>query len=266
MEPPLSYAFDNDDPAATDRHSQLPAILDEFTISRLSSLGDLSGRRCLETGAGGGSIAGWLAGAVGPGGRVLATDVNLRHLPPEPPYEVLRHDLETEPVPDGPWDVIHARLVLLHLPGREGVLRRLAEALAPGGALVVEDFASTFRRLVLAAPTPEAADLIELYHTVLVEHVLPAHGNDPAWACRAPAAMLEAGLTDVDTEIHARSWPGGTAGALLVAANIAQARADFLAAGVTDAQLDGMIRLAKDPRLIVRMHFTYSTIGRRPSA
>ena len=266
METPLPYAFDNDDPEAVARHGQLPAILDEFTISRLSSLGDLTGRRCLETGAGGGSIAGWLALAAGPAGRVLATDVNTRHLPPSPPYDVLVHDLEKEPVPDGPWDVIHARLVLVHLPGREAILRGLAAALAPGGALVVEDFASTFRGLVLAAPTPLAAELVDLYHELLVEHVLPAHGNDPTWAGRVPAAMLEAGLTDVDTVVHARSWRGGTAGALLIGANIAQAREDFLAAGMTEAQLDELGRLVSDPRLMVRDHFTYSTIGRRPPA
>ncbi|MEU6253925.1 methyltransferase domain-containing protein [Streptomyces sp. NPDC047043] len=266
METPLTYAFDNDDPAAVDRHSQLPVVLDEFTVSRLTSLGDLTGRRCLEVGAGGGSIAAWLARAAGPTGRVLATDINTRHLPTDAPYEVLQHDLETEPVPDGPWDVIHARLVLLHLPGREAVLRRLAAVLAPGGALVVEDFETTFRKMVLAAPTPEAAELVDLYHTLLVERVLPAHGNDPTWASRAPAAMLEAGLTDVDTAMHARSWPGGTAGALLIGANLAQAREDFLTAGMTEAQLDALVRLVDDPRLIVRSHFTYSTIGRRPPA
>jgi len=128
----------------------------------------------------------------------------------------------------------------------------------------VEDFETTFRKLVLSAPSPRAAELIDLYHTVLVERVLPAHGNDPTWAGRVPAALLEAGLTDVDTAIHARSWPGGTAGALLSGANIARAREDFLAAGVTEAQLDEMTRLVNDPRLVVRGHFTYSTISRRP--
>ncbi|MFD7815392.1 class I SAM-dependent methyltransferase [Streptomyces sp. NPDC059785] len=260
-----SYAFGNDAPEAADRHVQLAALLDEFTISRLSALGDLTGRRCLETGAGGGSVAAWLAEAAGPAGRVLATDVDTQHLPAPAPYEVLRHDLEREPVPDGPWDVIHARLVLMHLPSREAVLRRLAAALAPGGALVVEDFETTFRKLVLAAPTMHAAALVDRYHVLLVERVLAAHGNDPAWAGRVPAAMLEAGLTGIDTVIHARSWPGGTAGALLIGANLAQARAGFLAAGMTRAELDELGRLVHDPRLLVRGHLTYSTIGRAPT-
>lgn len=112
------YAFDNDDTESVDRHQYLATILDEFTCSRLSSVGDLAGRRCLELGAGGGSVARWLAARVGPTGRVLATDLNTRHIPRDQGYEVLQHDVIAEPVPTGPWDLIHARLVLLHLkPG-----------------------------------------------------------------------------------------------------------------------------------------------------
>ena len=277
-----SYAFDNDDPEAADRHGYLAEIFDGLTAQRLSGLGDLTGRRCLEVGAGGGSIARWLARAAGPAGRVLATDINTRYLGPgrsilpgsapgstgqtlgpSTDFEVLRHDLSTEPVPEGPWDVIHARMVLLHLPRRREILHRLAAALAPGGALVVEDFESTFRKSVLAAPTPAAAALVDTYHRVLVEQVLPAHGNDPTWAGQVHATMLAEGLTGLDTVVHARSWPGGTAGALLIGANIAQARADFLAAGMTEAELDELQRLATDPRLVVRSMLTYSTIGRR---
>jgi SAM-dependent methyltransferase len=264
--PPLpSYSFDNDDPEAIDRHNYLPLILDELTTTRLSSVGDLTGRRCLEIGAGGGSIAAWLADQVGPTGRVLATDLNLRHIPPDPGYQVLRHDLVNEPVPEGPWDVIHVRLVLLHIPQRREILGRLAAALAPGGALVVEDFDTTFRKMVLAAPDAETAALVDLYHSTLVERVLPAKGNDPSWASRVHAHMLDEGLVDVHTVIDSRSWPGGTPGALLLAANVAQLRAEFLAAGVTGEQLDRFSRAMSDPGLVVRGSFTYSTIGRRPT-
>ena len=77
--------------------------------------------------------------------------------------------------------------------------------------------------------------------------------------------MLEAGLVDVDTQVSCRSWPGGSAGALLVAANIGQLRDKFLAAGMTDAQLDLLCHIITDPRLVLRGHLTYSTVGRRPA-
>ena len=257
------YAFDNNDAEAADRHRYLAAMFDDVTATRLTSLGELAGKRCLELGAGGGSMAGWLAAR---GARVLATDLNIRHLPTDAPFEVRQHDLQLEHVPEGPWDLIHARLVLLHLPERETVLKRLAEALAPGGALVVEDFETTFRKAVLRAPTPADEAVYEAYHTALIDHVMPGVGNDPAWAGRVHAAMYDAGLTTVDTEIHARSWNGGSPGALLVAANIAQQRASFQRAGMSDLDLDRVVKLMSDPYMVVRGHLLYSTVGYRASA
>jgi SAM-dependent methyltransferase len=259
------YAFDNDDRAATDRHRYLSAMLDEFTFGRLADLGDLTGRRCLELGAGGGSVAAWLATRAGPTGQVTATDINTRHLRPDQGYRVLRHNLVTEPLPDGPWDVIHARLLLIHLPERHEVLSRLAHALAPGGALLIEEFDTAVAAPLLHTDEPELAELFEIYHRLLVERILPAAGNDPTWARRVHTRMLTAGLVDVDTVVHARSWPGGTAGALLVAANLAQVREDLLAAGMTPRQLDRLDRLVRSPGAVVRGHFTYSTCGRRPA-
>jgi len=261
-----SYSFDNDDPEVVGRFRFLAGMLDEGTIQRLSGLGDLTGSRCLEVGAGGGSIARWMADQVGPAGRVLATDLNPRHIAAYPGYMVLAHDLVRDPLPEGPWDVIHARLVLMHIPERREILRRLASALAPGGALVVEDFHSALTNLVLAAPDPESGALFTAFQSTMVEQVLRANGTDPSWATQIHAAMLDAGLVDVDTLISARSWPGGTPGALLNGANIQQIRGELVAKGFTDAQLDSLHRLIADPRLVLRGNLLYSTVGRRPKA
>ncbi|WP_433047897.1 class I SAM-dependent methyltransferase [Dactylosporangium sp. CS-033363] len=259
---PSRYSFDNDDPESVGRHSHLSDILDPHTFARLGALGDLTGKRCLEVGAGGGSVARRLAELAGPGGDVLATDLNVRHLPTGAGFRVLRHDLVSEPVPDGPWDVIHARMVLLHIPQREEVVARLVAALAPGGALVIEDWATEFGRLCLAAPDEAMAALIEEYRDTLVNRVLPARGNDPTWAARVHATMLAHGLTDVDTEVNAASWPGGSPGAVLLAVNVAQLRDDFIAAGFTEEKIQRLYSAVRDPRLVVRSHFMYSTIGR----
>jgi ubiquinone/menaquinone biosynthesis C-methylase UbiE len=259
------YSFDNDDPESVGRHNYLSDMLDDATFERLAGLGPLTGRRCLEVGAGGGSVARWLAEQAGPTGRVLATDLNTRHLPTDAGYSVLRHDLVAEPVPDGPWDLIHARLVLLHIPQRVEILRRLAASLAPGGALLLEEWATSFPDLCLTAPDRETAELIDHYQDVLVNHVLPAKGNEPTWARRVHATMLAEGLVDVDTVIQARSWRGGSPGALLIAVNVAQLREEFIAAGFTEDHIARLDRAVADPRLVVRSHFTYSTVGRRPA-
>ena len=40
---------------------------------------------------------------------------------------------------DNAFDFVHTRLVLLHIPAREAVLRRLVAALRPGGVLLLEE-------------------------------------------------------------------------------------------------------------------------------
>ena len=259
------YAFDNDDPVAAERLDLLSAVLDGFTMARLSSLGDLTGRRCLELGAGNGSLAGWLADRAGPSGRVLATDINTRHISADRRYTVVSHDLTTDPLPDGPWDVVHARLVLGLLPERHDILHRLVAALAPGGALAVEEWDAYRGGLVLAAPESEAATLFSAYQTI-VEEILGAGGLDHEWAWQLHAAMITGGLVDVDTVVHARSWPCGSAGALHHAANIRLLRTRILEAGMTGEQLDRLSGFLHDPRMVVRGLLTISTVGRRPAS
>ena len=41
--------------------------------------------------------------------------------------------------PDETFDLVHARLVLVHVPDRDRALRTMAEVLRPGGWLLVED-------------------------------------------------------------------------------------------------------------------------------
>jgi len=260
-----TYAFDNDDPVAAERLDLLSAVLDGFTSSRLSSLGDLTERRCLELGAGNGSIAGWLADQAGPSGRVLVTDINTRHISPDRRYTVVRHDLTTDPIPDGPWDVIHARLVLRHLPRRHDILRRLAAALAPGGALAIEEWDPYRTGMVLAAPEPEAATLFHAYVTS-IEQILNARAFDLEWPWQVHAAMASGGLVDVDTAVHARSWPGGSPGALHHTATISQLRTRLLEAGMTGEQLDRLAGFLRDPRMVVRGLLTISTVGHRPAS
>lgn len=261
---PDTYAFDNDDADAVDRHRHLAGVLDGFTCSRLSRLGDMTGWRCLDLGAGGGSVARWLVERVGPTGTVVATDINTRHLPADAGYAVLEHDLATDPPPDGPWDLVHARLVLVHLSGRREILCRLAATIAPGGALAIEEWDGTLGHPLLASPDPDTGALFDAY-TAAVRQVLAASGNDAGWARRVHGAMLADGLVDVDTELHARSWPGGTAGALLNAVNVGQLRAELHAAGFTGEQLDRLRAAMADPRVVLRGLVTYSTIGRAPA-
>src|SRR4051812_38250562 len=84
-----------------DRLGALEALWDPGTQSVIEALGIAPGWRCLEVGAGAGSIAAWLAARVAPDGDVLATDLSTRHLDglSAPNLEVRRHDILKDPLP-----------------------------------------------------------------------------------------------------------------------------------------------------------------------
>lgn len=73
------YIFDNAVTAETElRFAGLETTFDPSTIRYLTSVGVADGWACWEIGAGGGSIARWLADRVGPAGSVLATIPTMR--------------------------------------------------------------------------------------------------------------------------------------------------------------------------------------------
>ena len=112
-----SYAFDNAGRETGTRFGGLEAALDPLTIRHLSALALSDSARCLEIGAGSGSIARWLSDRVGETGNVVATDVNLDWFEGSAPnIDAQLHDIVRDPLPSATYDVIHARLVLCHLP------------------------------------------------------------------------------------------------------------------------------------------------------
>ncbi|PGH45770.1 methyltransferase [Micromonospora sp. WMMA1996] len=260
--PETDYAFDTGAADAVPQLRALESFLDPITTDRIAPPLLTPGARCWEVGAGGGSVARAMAAAVGPSGRVVATDLDLAHLRPAGNLEVRRHDVRHEPPPGDPFDLVHARLVLLHLPERRRVLRTLAGALAPGGWLVVEEFDCTAPLRVLTAPSDDAAKLFAQVTDAMLG-ILQGHGADLAWAQDVHAQLTAAGLVDVDTVVHARSWPGGSLGASLYGTNSRQLEPELLDAGLSPGQLDAFRRLLRDPAFAVMSYQLVSTRGRR---
>ena len=92
------YGFEQEQP---ERLAGIEATWDPGTRALLDSLGIGRGWRCLEAGAGGGSIATWMAERVGPEGSVLAVDLDttlVERLAGEV-LEVRRHDLLRDELP-----------------------------------------------------------------------------------------------------------------------------------------------------------------------
>ncbi len=146
--------------------------------------------RCLELGAGAGSMSYWLAEQV-PEGGVLAADIDVSRLDEgrAANLTVRQADIVSEEFEEGAYDLVLARAVLEHLKDPDALLARAKRWLAPGGWLVVEDF--------YYLPAEHAATAVG--RTLVGGYVrrMQEQGADMGWARHLPAALSRAGLESV---------------------------------------------------------------------
>jgi SAM-dependent methyltransferase len=199
----LAYLFDHATKAERERLASIEASLDPFTIECLEKIGVEEGWRCLEVGAGGGSIAEWLCRRVGTSGKVVATDLQTKFLQAieVPNLEVRRHDIVTEELEPNAFDLVFARKVLEHLLEPAGALKKMCAALRPGGCLYVEDTdMSSFRRV--SGPRPE---LFGRVYSKFLE-VMSAGGFQPTLGVRLGDELRALGLEDVQVKGVTGEW------------------------------------------------------------
>lgn len=177
----------------------LEQLFNPATIRRLEHRGVTSGWRCLEIGAGRGSIARWLAGQVGSGGCVVAADIDCRHLTGLPAnIDVRALDIRTDtPEPDS-YDLVHCRALLMHLPDPLAALQRMAAALRPGGVLLAEE---PDNGLYAYGGHPDAAWLTEKSHQVFAA-VASAKIMNPYFGRTLPGMLTTAGLELGGVEVN----------------------------------------------------------------
>jgi SAM-dependent methyltransferase len=237
----------------------LEKAYDPGTVRILERLDIAPNWRCLELGAGAGSIAYWLAERV-PQGSVVAADIDPRFIDAEraPQLTVRRMDVNEEDFTPGTFDLVHARAVFMHLPQREEVLRRAVRWLAPGGWLVLEDV------YFLPAEDSPYVEWQQVQRAWLA--ALAAQGIDLAWARRLPARLAAAGCTSVGVSVT----PGGL-GIDAVQDELLSIRLRQSGPSLIESGLATQEQLARAGALVERgpapdvSTFVYSSWGRRPA-
>jgi SAM-dependent methyltransferase len=187
--------------AEDERLDLLEQIYDPTSRRRRSLLEP--GWRCLEVGAGRGSMAVWLAEQVGPTGHVVATDLDTCHLSrlDLPNLEVVEHNILDDPLDAlgaGSFDLVCSRLMLFHLQNRqEHAVRQMAACLAPGGWLVDEDAAWR----TAGAPVDPAHPRHDDYQQVWHDGDWWTHrGYDKRFGAKLPAIFERCGLEEISDE------------------------------------------------------------------
>jgi SAM-dependent methyltransferase len=177
--------------------------------------------------------------------------------------ELRRHDIGTDPLPERAFDLIHARLVLMHVPQRERALEKLVAALKPRGWLVIEDFDGRVIDRTIPVADAAAAALFKRVGGALVR-LMEERGVELDWARRLHGRFKAAGLTEVGMEGHVAVSEGGSLGASLDAANFAQVRREAVAKGlVTDAEIDAVLARLDTPDFAIFSLVMFTAWGRR---
>lgn len=237
------YLWQHTLPGEPERLRMMSDLLDPSTCFHLERIGVAPGWRCLEIGAGNGSVSEWLARRVGPNGVAIATDIRtdlLKSLQ-APNLETRQFDVVKEEPPAPPFDLIVIRALLHHLPQRRAVVAKVARWLKPGGwALIQEpDFYPTW-----TVEPPTQKDFWERFIRWAAAHEIDYYVG------RKIAPWMQAeGLEHVSAEGHTALYNGGSEFAKWWQFSIAEVAADLQKeAGVTAEVLNEFMTLNQDPK------------------
>jgi SAM-dependent methyltransferase len=179
-------------------------VYDPVTTGRLRALGSGPGSRCLEVGAGTGTVVRWLLEEAG-AAEVVALDRDTKGLDDlaDARLRVVTADLRDENLDLGGFDLIHARFVLMHLPERRQLVSRLARWLNPGGRLVLGD----------ALEVPNPLDTTSAYRRTMDamwQALRSTIGTDTSDVPAYPHFLREEGLQNVAAELFCPQLVAGS--------------------------------------------------------
>ncbi|WP_369154333.1 trans-aconitate 2-methyltransferase [Streptomyces sp. R02] len=236
--------FPPEDPHESERIDAAALVHDPVTTGRLRQLGVGPGMRCLEVGAGTGTVARWLLEEAGVE-EVVALDRDTRALAAWelPGLRVLTADITDEDLDPGRFDLVHARFVLMHLPGRRGLVHRLAGLLRPGGVLVLGD----------AVELPDTLDRSSAYRRTMDAMwaaLWATIGTDLTEVPAYPRYLREEGLRDIAAEVVCPPLLPGAPAALFWSDTWQRMRPELEATGLVDARvIDEALAYLESPRL-----------------
>jgi SAM-dependent methyltransferase len=225
------------------------------------------GWRCLEVGAGRGSIAAWLAEKVGPTGHAVATDIDIGYLRrlELPNLEVVEHNIlddPLEPLGLGSFDLVCSRLMLFHLAGRQELaIRQMVKCLRPGGWLIDED-----ADWGTAAPIDPSHPLYAGYHDAWrAGDWWTVRGYDKVFGRKLPALFERCGLRDIRHEAATEIVRGGSPWATwwAVTLEVINEPGDGTTVESYQRELDLITPALADPTVWVLRELLHACWGRR---
>lgn len=249
------YILDQGFAQERERLSGMEALWDPGSQAILDDLGIGHGWKCLEIGAGGGSLVEWMAGR---GAHVTAVDIDTRfveHLACDS-ITVRQMDIRTDELPQAEYDLVHSRLVLEHLSDRRQILDRLARTLRPGGWIVIEDYDWAAFRF-----DDEDERFSKVTDSIL--EFMARAGFERDYGGRVVGDLADAGFADVRGEGRVRIIDSGSPGFDFFRLTFESLRGGVVDAGLITADDAALASARFNEKLRVCTPMMMAGIGRR---
>lgn len=263
LERPETYGqhvFSHEEDTEEERLVALATTFDPASRAAVDSAGFRSDWHCLDVGSGSGTMARWMADRIGPEGSVTAIDRDTRYLRarPHPRLDVRQVDVTAFEPPEGRFDLVHSRMMVMHVRERDALVRRMATWLKPGGVLVLGDTAELGGR-TSANPAYRAA--IVALSRLLEETV----GSDVLQGRRYPGLLTACGLEDVTLSVDLPVVTAGSAIARFWELSIGQTGPRMVADGLIEpSDVAAALEYLRDPATRELSFVLCTAVGRRP--
>jgi SAM-dependent methyltransferase len=190
---------------------------------------------------------------------VIATDTDTRFLRmlERPNLTVLEHDITTDDPLPGPFDLVHSRALLAHLPERQAVVTRMVSEVRPGGWIVIEDV--DFASVTPLDPDP-AFDRLVTAMTTLMERA----GIDRRTGRKLRRMLVAGGVADAMSEGRVHVIDGSNPVGSLTFETLGPR---IVAAGLLgQEEVDSVLGSMKDPTYEWVSPVMFAAWGRRSGA
>ena len=260
------YSAEHRDEEELSRLRLQESIIDPSTIRHLKAIGVSKDWRCLEVGAGAGSITNWLLQQVGLAGTVVVTDVDTRFLQwlnNNSNLEIRCHDILKDELEQGVYDLVHCRKLLHHLSDPEKAVQKMGAAVRPGGWILLEedDFGST---LSADVTDPAATEYTSAMRALCDS--LRNRGIADYYIGRRVRDFVEAlGFIDVSQDGWTLMVRGGDPMAQFYEMSASTIQSLVTQEVITQEQYNTLFRALLDPDFNRPEYTIFSAWGRKPS-
>ena len=249
-----------------ERLQAIEQVFDPASQKRIQSTGIAESWRCLEVGAGAGSITRWLAAVVGENGKVVAVDLNTCFVANinQPNVEVLEADVRHLPLENDSFDLVHARYVLIHIPDFQVALTRMLKLLKPGGWIVLEEPDFSAARAIVGKKA--ACESMERVNQSILQ-MFENRGMDYALGVKLPAILQKFGLQQLSVENDTHLSNGGSGVATVMKMSTLQLAEKYIATGrATQEDIERYCLFAEDQSAWAIYYATVGVIAQKTTA